>query len=104
MFNKEKEELNDFDAKIHQVKKKAIADNLSKKPSSGMSGLAQGMRMATELFAGVVVGTCVGIVVDNAFDTSPLFIIICLLFGTAAGILNIYRASVENSTKKNDEV
>jgi len=104
MSEKEKEELNNFDAKIQQAQRNIASDGLGKKSSGGMSGLAQGMRMATELFAGVAVGACVGVVIDNIFGTSPLFVIVCLLFGTAAGILNIYRASVTIGMKKNDEV
>ena len=103
MSEKEKEELNNFDAKIQQAQRNIASDGLGKS-SSGMSGLAQGMRMATELFAGVAVGACVGVLIDNVFGTSPLFIVICLLFGTAAGIVNVYRASVAMSIKKDDEV
>lgn len=104
MSEKEKEELGNFDAKIQQVRKNVTSDGLGKGSSGGMSGLAQGMRMATELFAGVAVGACVGVLIDNCLGTSPLFIVVCLLFGTAAGILNVYRASVQNSVKKDDEV
>ncbi len=104
MSEKEKKELGNLDARIRQVQENTAATGRAKKSSQGISGLAQGMRMATELFAGVAVGACVGVMLDNFLNTSPLFIIICLLFGTAAGILNVYRASVADDVKKNDEV
>lgn len=101
MSEKEKEKLEDFGAKIQQLQDKYSADKGNGDNSSqGVSGLAQGMRLATELLAGVAVGSGIGILLDKAFDTSPLFIIICMLFGTAAGILNVYRAASASDVKK----
>ena len=48
-------------------------------------------RVATELLAGLLIGTRLGWLIDNWLNTSPLFLIIFFLLGGAAGILNLWR-------------
>ena len=48
-------------------------------------------RIATELLAGLLIGTSLGLLIDNWLNTSPLFLIIFFLLGGAAGILNLWR-------------
>ena len=46
-----------------------------------------------ELVAAVAVGTIIGFILDNWFDTKPILIIIFFLFGAAAGIMNVFKAA-----------
>ncbi len=48
-------------------------------------------RVATELVAGVVVGTFIGWVFDRWFGTSPLFLVVMFFLGASAGMLNVWR-------------
>ena len=48
-------------------------------------------RVATELVAGVVVGTFMGWVFDRWFGTSPLFLVLMFFLGASAGMLNVWR-------------
>ena len=48
-------------------------------------------RVATELVAGVAVGTFMGWLFDGWFGTSPLFMVVMFFFGAAAGMLNVWR-------------
>jgi ATP synthase protein I len=57
------------------------------------SGFARGFRLASELVAGVLVGAGVGWVLDRLIGTSPFGLIIFLLLGFAAGIVNVVRAA-----------
>jgi ATP synthase protein I len=41
----------------------------------------------------VVVGTIIGFILDNWFDTKPWLIIIFFFIGSAAGMLNVIRAA-----------
>ena len=83
------------------------------------SALPEGMaaivgRVATELVAGVVVGTFVGWVLDQWLDTSPLFLLVMFFLGAIAGMLNVWRVFTgrglaagyfderKNSLKKDD--
>ena len=57
-----------------------------------MSGMGLGMRLATELVAGVAVGTGIGWVADHTLGSGPWLMIVFSVLGWAAGILNAYRA------------
>ena len=48
-------------------------------------------RVATELVAGIVVGTFVGWTIDKWLETSPLFLLVLFFMGAIAGMLNVWR-------------
>ena len=56
------------------------------------SGYARGFRLSSELVAGVIVGAGLGWLIDRWFGISPWGLIIFLLLGFAAGVLNVVRA------------
>jgi len=56
------------------------------------SGFAQATKIASEFVAGVIVGAAVGWGIDKAAGTSPWALIVFLLLGFAAGVLNVLRA------------
>ena len=57
------------------------------------SAYARGFRMSTELVAGVVVGALIGWLLDRWLGISPWGLIVFLLLGFAAGVLNVMRAA-----------
>ena len=59
--------------------------------SSNASALGAGMRAASEMVAGVLVGTGIGFLLDRFFGTKPWFLIIFMMLGMAVGFRNIYR-------------
>ena len=61
--------------------------------TANRSGIAQGLRLSTELVAGVVVGGVIGWTLDRVLGISPWGFIVFLLLGFAAGILNLMRAA-----------
>ena len=62
--------------------------------------LGNALKLGTELVAAVAVGTIIGFILDNWFDTKPLLIIIFFLFGSAAGIVNVFRAAKRMQEKE----
>ena len=58
-----------------------------------MSGFARGMRLSAELVGGVVVGFLIGWLLDRFFGTSPWGLIVFLLLGFVAGVLNVMRSA-----------
>lgn len=57
------------------------------------SAFARGFRMSTELVAGVLVGALIGWLLDRWLGISPWGLIVFLLLGFAAGVLNVMRAA-----------
>jgi ATP synthase protein I len=58
-----------------------------------MSGFARGFRLSSELVAGVAVGALLGWMLDRWLDISPWGLIVFLMLGFAAGVLNVMRAA-----------
>ena len=57
------------------------------------SGYAKGFRLSSELVAGVIVGAGLGWLVDRWFGITPWGLIVFLLLGFAAGVLNVMRSA-----------
>jgi ATP synthase protein I len=57
------------------------------------SAIARGFRLSTELVAGVLVGAGLGWLLDRWLGISPWGLIVLLLLGFAAGVLNVMRAA-----------
>ena len=55
--------------------------------------MGQALRLATELVAGVVVGGFIGWALDKWLETKPFLMVVFLLLGAAAGILNVIRTA-----------
>src|ERR1700682_6262918 len=57
------------------------------------SAFARGFRLSTELVVGVLVGAFIGWLLDRLLGISPWGLIVFLLLGFVAGILNVMRAA-----------
>ena len=57
------------------------------------SAIARGFRLSTELVAGVLVGAMIGWLLDRWLGISPWGLIVFLLLGFVAGVLNVMRAA-----------
>jgi ATP synthase protein I len=60
---------------------------------SDPSALARGFRLSTELVAGVLVGAFIGWALDKWLGTSPWGMMVFLLLGFAAGVVNVVRVA-----------
>lgn len=61
--------------------------------SADGSAMARGLRLSTELVAAVLVGAGLGWLFDRMLGVSPLGLIVFVLLGFAAGIVNVMRAA-----------
>jgi ATP synthase protein I len=57
------------------------------------SAMALGFRLSSELIAGVVVGAVIGWGFDRLLSTSPFGLIVFLLLGFVAGVVNVVRSA-----------
>jgi len=78
-----------------------LARDRAARPSDGpvedrattASGYARGLRLSSDVVAGVVVGAGLGLLIDHWLGISPWGLIIFLLLGFAAGVLNVARSA-----------
>jgi ATP synthase protein I len=61
--------------------------------SARASAMALGFRLSSELIAGVLVGALMGWGFDRLLSTSPFGLIVFVLLGFAAGVLNVVRSA-----------
>ena len=71
-----------------KIKKKQITKN-----GSNTASLGKALKISTELVAAVVVGTTLGFILDNWFDTRPWLTISFFFMGVATGILNVIKSA-----------
>ena len=67
------------------------------------SGYAKGFRLSSELVAGVLVGAGLGWLIDRLLGVSPWGLIVFLLLGFAAGVLNVMRSAGLIASTARDE-
>ena len=81
-----------FKTRLEIAKKKILRKNLYNKKNNP-SSIGTAFKLSTELVAAVVVGTIIGFIFDNTFDTKPWFILIFFFVGVIAGITNVIRSA-----------
>jgi ATP synthase protein I len=60
---------------------------------SSKTGFGAALKLSSEFIAGIAVGVGIGLVVDYWAGTSPWGLIVFLLLGFAAGVLNVLRSA-----------
>ena len=93
-------ENNDFKTRLRIAKKEILKKSLNENEKRGLF-MGSAFRLGTELVAAVAVGTIIGFILDNWFDTKPWFIITFFFIGVIAGIMNVIR--VANNMQKGDK-
>jgi len=78
-----------------QIQKKRNENNTQDEGSrsSTSRGIAQAFRLSSEFIAGIAVGAGFGYALDTLAGTSPWGMIVLLLLGFAAGVLNTMRSA-----------
>ena len=82
-----------------KIAKKNIKDVQKDSKSSNVASLGKALKISTELVAAVVVGSTIGFLLDNWFDTKPLLTICFFIMGVAAGILNVFKSAKKMQKK-----
>ena len=76
-----------------EIAKKNIKNTQNNKRVSNAASLGKALKISTELVASVFVGSIIGFLLDDWFDTKPLLTICFFFIGVAAGILNVFRSA-----------
>ena len=83
-----------------KIAKSKIKKQIENDSENRGSFMGSAFKLGTELVAAVAVGTIIGFILDNWFDTKPWLIIIFFFLCAAAGMLNLIRAA--NKMQKED--
>ncbi|ODR97844.1 hypothetical protein AUC69_01685 [Methyloceanibacter superfactus] len=83
--------------RLDALEGKLAAKNRRTPPPEDQQGrgkaMGQALRLSTELVAGVVIGGGIGWVLDRLFGTAPFGMVVFLVLGAAAGIMNVMRTA-----------
>ncbi len=89
----------DFKTRL-KIAKSKIKNQINTDSEKKGTFMGIAFKLGTELVAAVAVGTIIGFILDNWFDTKPWLIIIFFFIGAAAGMLNVIRSA--NRLQKED--
>lgn len=90
----------DFDVRLKAARKafEERGSGRSTSQKSGnhgkMEGLSYALRIGTELVAAIGIGLGIGYGLDSLLGSKPAFMIVFLLLGGAAGVLNVYKRAM----------
>ena len=76
-----------------KIAKKNIKKIEENNRGTNAASLGKALKISTELVAAVVVGSTIGVLLDNWFGTKPLLIICFFIMGVVAGISNVFKSA-----------
>jgi ATP synthase protein I len=66
-------------------------------------GMSLAFKVGIELTVATLIGALMGYALDSFFDSRPWFLAIGVIFGGAAGCLNVYRSAQEMVIEDSDD-
>lgn len=90
---KEAPDLSEIDARLRAARSAAGMDQTEAEKSrpANMSGLGLATRIGIEMVTTTLVGTGLGWAADDWLGTKPLLMIVFMILGATAGVMNVYR-------------
>jgi ATP synthase protein I len=95
--------LKSLDARLDQATAQRAKTEPTARPKSDSAALGQALRLSAEFVSGVVAGGIVGWLVDRLFGVSPWGLVVCIILGFCAGMLNLMRAAGVVKPARRDE-
>ncbi len=94
----------EFDDRLKAARQRREAEKSKWKrvESQGPSGLGIGLRIATEIVAAIAVSVVIGLVLDDWLGTQPWMLILFILLGALAAMLNVVRTGHELERKRKE--
>jgi ATP synthase protein I len=86
--------LSDLDARLRAAREReARSAGTESKGGGTNAGLGLGLRIGVEMVSALAVGLAIGWGLDRWLGTKPWLMVVFFFLGSAAGILNAYRAA-----------
>jgi ATP synthase protein I len=93
--------FSELSTRLKIAKKKANKNSFTNNKKNS-SALGTALKLSTEMVAAVFVGSIIGFILDNWFDSKPWLTVIFFFVGAVAGISNVIR-SAKLMQENNDE-
>ncbi|MBL96156.1 MAG: ATP synthase protein I [Alphaproteobacteria bacterium MarineAlpha3_Bin5] len=105
MNSKESKKLDNFEIKLSKARLERKDSEIwqLKKKSETTAGLNLAFRISIELVSALGIGFGIGWLLDQLFGSQPWLMLIFVLFGGAAGILNVYRQAENQNNLLNSK-
>ena len=87
------ERLGALDRRLKAAEGERAVQRAQEAETPGPSGIGQALRLSSEFIAAIIVGGALGWAADRWLGTSPWGMILLLMLGFAAGVMNVMRAS-----------
>lgn len=98
-MNQTPEELGRKIREARERQEETSGSQAQKEGQRDQTATGKALRAGTDLVAALAVGGFLGYWIDRWLDTKPLFMIVMLFLGFAAGFLNIYRSQMGEDYK-----
>ena len=82
-------------------RERQVAEKAGEVPAVDLSGWNRGMRLGSEFVAAILVGVGMGWLLDMWLKTTPWLMLVMMMFGFAAGVLNVIRSAAEMNKAAN---
>ncbi|HVO04037.1 MAG TPA: AtpZ/AtpI family protein [Candidatus Cybelea sp.] len=93
MSDNDPADLRSLDAQLKAARERNPTPEARSEGGNDRSGMATGLRLSAEVIAGVLVGLGIGWALDKWLGTAPWLLLVFMLLGTTAGIMNVIRDS-----------
>jgi ATP synthase protein I len=91
--------LTDLEGKLGRLRDRQSGTSSQADAEERGAAFGNALRLSTELIAGVAVGGVIGWALDSWLGTEPLFMVVFLFLGAAAGIVNVIRSAKDMQAK-----
>ncbi len=100
--------LKDFSKRLESLKE-SNSKIKNQKKNKNFKDFGIYLKSGVELISAIIVALVIGLFLDNYFQSKPIFLIIFLILGFAAGIINVFRSVKKlgfevGFKKKNDKL
>jgi len=92
----------DLEARIARAQSERRAERSGRTDATNTAtGMGKGLRLGSEFVAAILVGLGIGWLLDSWLNTTPWLMLVMMMFGFAAGVLNVVRSASEMNKAAN---
>ena len=86
-----KRRLHDLEGKVRDARERH--EPLASEAQNRGTAMGEALKLSTEMIGGVAVGGFIGWALDRWLGTAPILMVVFLILGAAAGIMNVIRTA-----------